>query len=363
LAISSFHLGASLARKELFMLSEEEAGSLSDAELRSAIGMLEAESEKRAKQQSRHEKARMAKASKRDPRCPKCRVVLSRDGIRHDGVQSYVCPKCGRRCSDSSSTSLASSKLTLDEIKEIITLIMLDCPDWVIAWICGVNVKTAQYWRDRCLDAAQAWSSGSKLSGHVWMDEMRFAPNRATGLVEGVWTTYVGKKAKDVYMEVAFDSKGQGFCKAYPKLGTPTREMVLDCSKSHIEPTTFKEDGVTIIKGTTITHDGASCHNLTVRALGLIDDWHKFVRGDKDYEKAMLLMNSCCSYLRHEFESHMGIKYSKIEAYGNFFMYKWAHVRKYGLKASIDYMFNRVCGTSKSHRFADMFSKTAIWSR
>src|SRR5574344_2468949 len=123
------------------MLSEKEVGSLSDTELHSVIGMLEAESEKRAKQQSRHEKARLAKISKRDPRCPKCLVVLSKDGRRHDGIQSYVCPKCGRRCSDSSSTSLASSKLTLDEIKEIITLIMLDCPDWVIAWICGITSK------------------------------------------------------------------------------------------------------------------------------------------------------------------------------------------------------------------------------
>ena len=346
------------------MLSEKEVGSLSDTELHSVIGMLEAESEKRAKQQSRHEKARLAKISKRDPRCPKCLVVLSKDGRRHDGIQSYVCPKCGKRYSDSSSTSLASSKLTLDKIKEVITLIMLDCPDWVVAWICEVNIKTAQYWRDRCLDVAEEWSNESKLSGHVYMDEMRFAPTRATGLVEGVWTTYIGKKAKDVYMEVVFDSKGQGFCKVYPKLGTPTREMVLDCSIDHIEPTTFKEDGKTIDnRGTTLTHDGALCHNLTIKVLGLVDDWHKFVRGNKDYEKAMLLMNNCCSYLRHEFESHMGIKYSKIEAYGNFFMYKWIHVRKCGLKASIDYMFNRVCGTSKSHKFVDMFSKTAIWSR
>ena len=362
MAISSFHLGASQARKELFMFSREELESLSDGELAKAIGELSRESAARAKKRSRTEKAAMSKSAKRDPRCPRCHTALARDGRRHDGVQSYYCPECGRRYSDSSNTSMSSSKLTPGKIAEIITLIMLDCPDWVVAWICRVNVKTAQYWRDRCLDAAVAWSKETKFSGHVWMDEMRFAPTRATGLIDGVWTTYGGRIARDTYMEVAFDSSGQGFCKVYGKLGTPTRDMVLACCRERIEPTVFESDGKTIEKGTTLTHDGALCHNLTVKTLHLIDDWHKFVKGDQSYEKAMLIMSNCCSYLRHEFESHRGIKYAKLEAYGDFFMWKWSHVRKYGLRESINYLFSRVCGTPKSHRFADMFSKTPDWS-
>ena len=41
---------------------------------------------------------------------------------------------------------------------------------------------------------------------------MRFAPTRASGFVDGVWTTYAGRIARDAYMEVAFDSGGRGFC-------------------------------------------------------------------------------------------------------------------------------------------------------
>jgi transposase-like protein len=357
-----FPRAASQARKGFLMPSQEEIESMSDNELAEAIGELSRESAARAKRRSRIEKAAMSKAAKRDPRCPKCHVALGKDGRRHDGVQRYRCPSCGAEYSDSSFTSMSSSKLTPAKIGEVLTLIMLDCPDWVVAWICRVNIRTAQYWRDRCLDAAVAWSKETRLSGHVWMDEMRFAPTRSTGLIDGVWTTYGGKIAKDTYMEVAFDSNGQGFCKVYDKLGMPTRDMVLDCCRERIEATAFKEDGKTMVKGTTLTHDGAPCHNLTVKTLRLTDDWHKFVRGDKDYEKAMLIMSNCCSYLRHEFESHRGIKYAKLEAYGDFFMWKWSHVRKYGLRKSIDYLFSRVSGTPKSHRFADMFSKMPRWS-
>ncbi len=67
------------------------------------------------------------------------------------------------------------------------------------------------------------------LSKHVWIDEMRFAPTRASGFVGGVWSTYAGKIAKDAYLEVAFDSSGSGFCRLYAeKLGMPTRDMVAE---------------------------------------------------------------------------------------------------------------------------------------
>ena len=69
----------------------------------------------------------------------------------------------------------------------------------------------------------------------------------------------------------------------------------------------------------------------------------------------MKLMSNCCSYLRHCFESHNGIKFPKLEAYGNFFLYRWSHVRKRGLKATIECLFNRVCGTAKSDISSKLF--------
>lgn len=332
-------------------MNVEEIASLTDDALLALYDAIRAEIEKREKKMSPSAKASLAIASKRDPSCPICGSALSKNGKRKDGVQTYVCPRCRAKSSGASNTSLASSKLPLGTIRKIITLIMLDCPDWVISYILGVSEKTAQFWKDRCLDSANEWSMESKLSGHVWMDEMRFAPTRASGFVDGVWTTYAGKIAKDAYMEIAFDGKGSGFCKFFSeKLGTPTRMMVLSALSNRIE------------EGSTLTHDGASSHNLLVKELGLRDDWCKFVPGGSEYESKMKILSNCCSYLRHSFESHNGIKASKIESYGNFFLYRWSHVRKSGMKNAVEYMFQRVCGTPKSHKYAESFSKTSIWS-
>ncbi len=144
--------------------------------------------------------------------------------------------------------------------------------------------------------------------------------------------------------------EGDGFCKLYAeKLGTPNRDMVLSALSGRIE------------EGSRLTHDGAPCHNLLIKRLGLEDDWCKFVPGEREYEEKMKLMSNCCSYLRHCFESHRGIKYAKLEAYANFFMYRWSHVRKHGLSETIDFLMGRVCGTRKSHDYRESFRKKSTW--
>lgn len=332
-------------------MNVEEIMSLSDEDLAALHEAISHEIERRDKIASPLAKADVANANKRDLMCPSCGVRLSKNGRRKDGVQTYVCPMCHAKSSGASNTSLASSKLPLGTIRKIVTLTMLDCPDWVISYILGISEKTAQFWKDRCLDSANEWSMESKLSGHVWIDEMRFAPTRASGFVDGIWTTYAGKIAKDAYMEVAIDSKGSGLCRFFSeKLGTPTRRMVLSALSEMIE------------KGSTLTHDGAPSHNLLVKELELRDDWCKFVPGGSEYESKMKILSNCCSYLRHSFESHNGIKASKIESYGNFFLYRWSHVRKAGMKNAVEYMFRRVCGTPKSHKYAESFLKKSIWS-
>lgn len=219
------------------------------------------------------------------------------------------------------------------------TPIALDCPGWVIAEIADANPKTAQLWFERCLDAAAEWSMGSRLSGHVRIDGMGFAPTSASGLADGVWTTYVGKIAGDACTEVAFDPSRRAFCHLYSgKLVSLTKAMAADCLSGRMEPKSLPtHDG-----------DGAGSHNGIAKELSPKDDWVKLVADDGEYERKMKLVGSCRSCLRHRFESHNGIKFSKLEAYGSFFLYRWSHVGKRGLEAAIDFLFNRVCGTPKS---------------
>ena len=159
-------------------MTREDVSRLSDEELQALAEIVSEESKRRERESARFAKGWKARATKRDPRCPECAAILWRDGKRKDGVQTYVCPVCGRKSCDGSGTSLDSSKMTMPAIEKTITLIILDCPDWVVSWILGIDEKTAQFWRDRCLDASQKWSAESTLFGHVWIDEMRFAPTR-----------------------------------------------------------------------------------------------------------------------------------------------------------------------------------------
>jgi len=331
------------------MFTQGDASALTDADSESLLGVLANEKERRAKATAKLEKAAMSRKAKRDLRCPACHSPLRLDGRRADGVQRYRCPSCGRRFSDASATSLSGSKPTPDRIKSIVAMVLLGSPDWAVAWVCRVDAKTAQFWRDRCLDAAVAWSREPKLSGHVWIDEMRFAPTRASGFVDGVWETYVGRISRDAYMEVAFDSSGHGFCEVYPKLGMPLGRSVERCL------------GGRVAEGSKPAHDGALRHSAAIKKLSLGDDWVKYAPGDREHKAKMSPMNNLCSYLRFSFERHRGIKFAKLAAYGDLFMYQHSHVRKYGLEATIGCLFSRVCGTKKSHSFRDGFRKTSTW--
>ena len=69
------------------------------------------------------------------------------------------------------------------------------------------------------------------------------------------------------------------------------------------------------------------------------------------------------SFLRHVFEGQNGIKYTKLEAYGNWFPCLWMRIRKHGLKLAVEYLGSRIWGAPKSTRFEDFGEKDKIWSR
>lgn len=56
--------------------------------------------------------------------------------------------------------------------------------------------------------------------------------------------------------------------------------------------------------------------------------------------------------------THDGIKFAKLEAYTDF-LCRWSHVRKGGMKDVIACVVSRVCGTPKSHVYADSFRKSS----
>lgn len=108
-----------LPSPERVPMTTEDVSRLSDEELATLAEIVSEESEKRERESA---------------------AKLWRDGKRKDGIQTYVCPECGRKSCDASGSSLASSKLTTP-MEKTITLIMLDCPNWVVSWILGIDQK------------------------------------------------------------------------------------------------------------------------------------------------------------------------------------------------------------------------------
>lgn len=93
-----------LPSPERVPMTREDVSRLSDEELLALAEIVSEESKKRERESARFAKGLRARAMKRDPRCPKCAAKLWRDGKRKDGVQTYVCPKCGKKSCDASGT-------------------------------------------------------------------------------------------------------------------------------------------------------------------------------------------------------------------------------------------------------------------
>ena len=49
--------------------------------------------------------------------------------------------------------------MTMPAIEKTITLIMLDCPNWMVFWILGIDQKTAQFWWYLSLNFSTDFSS------------------------------------------------------------------------------------------------------------------------------------------------------------------------------------------------------------
>jgi transposase-like protein len=189
-------------------MDASDLSSMSDEDFGVLRGLVQAEEGRREKLGRPAARAALSRRMKRDLRCPYCSGRAVRDGRSGNGNPAYLCTACGRRFTDTAGSGLSASKLPAGTVRRAVALVLCGCPDWVISLVLGVNVKTAQFWRDRCLDAAVSWAQGNVLSGHVWIDEMAVAPVRAEGL--RTVRTYSGHVARTYYLEVAVDGGGPG---------------------------------------------------------------------------------------------------------------------------------------------------------
>ena len=134
---------------------------MADAEPSAAIALLSAESAKRGKEKGPAREGRALEEEQEGSAMPEMQGPPHARRKEEGRSQVLQVPEMRTALFGRLEHVASPSKLTPSKIRAILALIALDCPGWVIA---DVNPKTAQFWFDRCLDAATEWSMGSKLS-------------------------------------------------------------------------------------------------------------------------------------------------------------------------------------------------------
>lgn len=107
--------------------------------------------------------------------CPVCGCLhIVRNGHRKDGTQRYVCRDCRHSFVATTNTIAMYTKKDINTWEKYIDCMMNCFPLRKTANICGMNLKTAFYWRHKILGALQNMAGSVVLDGIVEADETFF---------------------------------------------------------------------------------------------------------------------------------------------------------------------------------------------
>ncbi len=251
----------------------------------------------------------LASLEGRKPQCPFCkdgRIVM--DGRSKSGSRRYLCKTCGTRFSLTAKTVLSGSKATLWQWRAMVRLMSYNVPLDLIADIARVSHNTALLMRRKLFASISRWQSKAKLSGTVFIDEIyvpdsirpksHFGPNRR-GLSKDKCCIFV---AIDANMSMVASFVGHG---------SPTSKEISEALGGHLE-----KGGAKLI-----VHDGLRSHAKAVADSKSAEEIHKSTSKDPNDLKAMLLINSFCSWLQRFLGKFVGMDTEYLQDYLNWFVY------------------------------------------
>ncbi len=207
--------------------------------------------------------------------CPYCgSEKIVRDGFsKTTGLAIRKCNGCGRIFNPLAGTIFDSRKIPLSEWIEYLVHLFQFHSIRTSALDNRNAITTGFYWLSKIFLAVDDFQTGIAFSGKVWIDETYFPRWKSES------DSKSGKLLKGLsrnQFRVCSVTDGKRCALRLCGVGKPSSAKAMKAYADIISP------------GSTIVHDGASSHN--------------------------------------------GIKASKIESYGNFFLYRWSHVRKSGMK-------------------------------
>lgn len=242
----------------------------------------------------------------RVPICPECGCEgHTLNGWTKDGERRYICDCCGRSYNLMSGSIFAYAKKHLREWGLVMKLMSWNLPVEAVAEIAGVHPNTALLWRRKAFEAVSGWQSGTVLSGTVWIDEIfqydYYDPKDHF---------HKGKQgsAKKVCVCLAIDSS--------------LRMRAFVAGKSRATSASI-EDGLkgAIDPKATIIHDGLFQHRKLIKDLGCKDKVYKSTVKDEESLRAMLLVNSFCSWVHRYLARFYGMRPEYLQQYLDWFVY------------------------------------------
>ncbi len=251
---------------------------------------------------------KLAERFGRKPKCPSCGSAdVARDGFYGGGKKRYRCG-CGRRFGLLSGTVLSSAKTSLPQWLSMIKLMSYNVPLDLIAEQIGVHHNTALLMRRKLFETVSGWQSRTKLSGTIYIDEIYTFDSEMPSDHFGKNQRGLSKRKCCVFLAV---DNFMGMVAFFVGKGVPTSDEIEKALLPHIRKGSASR----------IIHDGLHSHAKAVSSSGAESEIHKSTDKSEGSLKAMLLINSFCSWVQRYLSRFVGMDTEYLQDYLNWFVY------------------------------------------
>lgn len=251
----------------------------------------------------------LAKRFGRIPTCPDCGAAADSPCAHRkgSGQEIYRCPECGKYFTIMSGSVLASSKIEPWRLFLIIRMMAHNASADEIADIAGAHHNTVLLVRRKLFETIGEWQSKVRLAGTVFIDEIYTFDSAMPKDHFGKNPRGLNRKKCCVFLAVDSKKDMIAFLIGH---GKPTKEELKKALLPHLS------EGAEII-----VHDGEKAHSEAITESGVKDEVHLSADKSKESLKAMLLINSFCSWVQRYLDGYTGMDSEYLQDYLNWFVY------------------------------------------
>lgn len=239
--------------------------------------------------------------------CPFCNSkIYKRYGKRND-KQRYKCISCGKIFLETSKTIFSSAKLSKEQLKTLIIMVIDDTKIETIMDVLSISSRTAYIWRMKIYKLAGEIIKETILSNKIWIDEKLIPVNKRYLATKPNGLKYRGQSKNQIVVACGIDINGNKYAEIIGR-GHVSSKQCLESYGKHIKP------------GSYIIHDGVFAHDKLIAHLNSKDEiWKSVV---KESKKHMQPINSFCSEIERNLIVHIGSRSENLQDYLNWIVFK-----------------------------------------